>query len=416
MDQVKEYLDSSLASVTRELRDLKTAFHQQQAQLPPVPTAATVSFDQIKAAVAELVQPKPDVTPREAVAPNLAACSNMTSVGDGPELNEVGASDELHRQVWAVKQLRKEMAVMKQTRSEAESEMTKILSGLREQNERIKKHLGTGPAVPRTLLEAGKAQVDAQSQQLLTLVEDLQDTVDELRGDVIQRKIHPKPALLAKVRKDMEAAGRGLDQLDTYLSTVKPSWKKTWEQELSLILDEQKFLHHQEGLLSDLREDHNEVNALLAQIQQVLQLRTASRGVSGARAGLRPVAYVPPPPDKEHEGLSTVMLEVQAQAVDHSRRVRALALAEQGWAAARTQMHDKPGRLAQQLAGCQAQLRQTGGVEEAERIRQARDTATRLAMLTGDGQAIGGAPISAGPVEKPKRLIWRGEPGSSEED
>lgn len=447
LDQVKKYLDSCLNPLAGEVRDLKTSLHQRQAQ----PTAPpSIPLEQIKTLVAETVRAalstqqqqqqhagpvdssaKPAPTPPDKPksrqirsTPLHAHPENSTS-----ESNHATAS-ELQRHYLAVKYLRQEMAVMKQEHEQASSQVQQVLSGLRGQNDRVKKLFQEGAPVERSHLDASKAAVDNQSQQVLTLVEDLQDTVDELRVDVIQRKVRPKPALLSKVRKDIQVARAGLDQLSSSVDTVRPSWKKTWEQQLSMIMDEQKFLHHQEQFLADLREDHEEVSSLFGQIQQVLQLSMGPPGKGKAGSGgtestpfgprtalLRPVAFEPPPPDSQHQGISTVMLEVAAQDVDHARRVQALEQAEQSWAKARAQAH-QPGKFARQLETFvhRQQLRATGGVAEAERVRQQRDEMTRMAMLSGDPNMAGGAPVPLDmPGEQPpKRMIWGG--GGEDDD
>lgn len=328
-------------------------------------------------------------------------------------LSGTAMAEDLQRQYEAVQRLREEMAVMKQVQREFGGDVGGLLRDLREQNKRVRALVSQDAPVQRSFIEAGKAQVDTQSQEVLTLVEDLQDTVDDLKMDVIQRKVTPRPQALKKIHADIAAAVQGLEQLERYVQSVKPAWKKTWEQELKVIVEEQEFLRHQEGLIMDLRDDQTALSDVFDQIQKVLRLRSAAaRQVSAGKEGpggmptLRPVGFVPPPPDEEHKGLSTVALELRGQAVDHARRLRALQAAERAWAKERSEK--EKDEFAQELAGFvdHKSLRRTGGHAEAERIRQKRDEATRMAMLSGDAQQVGGAPVNVGPITKPKRLIW----------
>ena len=142
---------------------------------------------------------------------------------------------------------------------------------------------------------------------------------------------------------------------------------------------------YQEGLLADLQQDHKALQEVFANIQQVVKLRTL--GASGAAEPGAPRAprFVPPPPDEEHEGIGTVMIEVRGQSIDHERRLRALQAAERSREKARAGHKDE---FASELAGFVDgnALRKTGGHREVDRIRQKRDQTTLRTMLLGTHQ------------------------------
>ncbi|PWZ00822.1 AIP3-domain-containing protein [Testicularia cyperi] len=442
LDQVKQHLDLSLGNITRELRELKAALAERErdarrmshgfvagnesmlAAINQTPTK--ISDSQFQAAGQRVAQLKRANT-RAAASASFDEFGG--SSGDGPSLRSaadgpIGSGSgtiasptasssssgfasgsriahELKVQFEELQNLRREFAITRQLQGDFETDVKSILSTVREQASKVREIASTKVATERNFIVAGKSKLDTNSQDLLTLIEDLQDTVDDLKQDVIQRGVKPKPALVKQIVDDIEKANSGLLDLEQYVQTVKPSWKKTWETELQNIVDEQEFLNHEEGLMADLREDLSALKEVFSNIQQVVKLRGGS-GKGGK--------YIPPLPEEGHEGLSTVMLEVRTQAVNHEKRLRALQAAEKqrqkDLLASKSQ-----DEFTEELAGFvdRKVLRKTGGVLEAERVRQKRDHATWKAMFGGGGP--GGVPVApqaGGPGSgdtKPKKLI-----------
>uniref|UniRef100_V5EXW4 Actin interacting protein 3 C-terminal domain-containing protein n=1 Tax=Kalmanozyma brasiliensis (strain GHG001) TaxID=1365824 RepID=V5EXW4_KALBG len=418
LDQVKQHLDLSLGNISRELRELKAALAERDRDarrmstvqtdtlLPPHTTPTRISDSQFQAAgqrVAEINRNSARLS-RGAGEGSLAqdgdsaqAAAGLSSTSSALAGSRIAR--ELKVQFDELQNLRREFAVTRQLQTDFEGDVKSILSTVREQAGAVRAIASTKVAAERNFIVAGKARLDTQSQDLLTLIEDLQDTVDDLRVDVIQRGVKPRPILVKQIVEDVDRATNGLLELEGYVQTVKPSWKKTWESELQNIVDEQEFLNHEEGLLSDLRDDLSALKEVFSNIQQVVKLRGGS-GKGGK--------YIPPLPEEGHEGLSTVMMEVKSQAVNHEKRLRALQAVERqrqkDLAASKTN-----DDFSEELAGFvdKKVLRKTGGVLEAERVRQRRDHATWKAMFGGGGP--GGVPMapsgSSGSEAKPKKLI-----------
>ncbi|CAO1627892.1 unnamed protein product [Parajaminaea phylloscopi] len=422
LDQVKQHLDLSLGAITRELRELKSSLADRDRGLLAATAAATTASGRPSLAspnFADVSFSVPLASPSKFSAQEFAAAgqrmanarlqpdgashSALDSTGsdmDGSNGSaESGArmAQELRAHYDEVQALRTEMAILRQLQGDFSSDIGGLLTKMKEQTVKVRAIAATEIPAERNFIIAGKSRLDSSSQEVLTLVEDLQDTVDDLKLDVIQRGVKPKPATLKKIAGDIEKATRGLEDLETYVQTVKPSWKKTWESELQNIVDEQEFLNHQEGLLADLRDDHTALQEVYENIQQVVKLRSAGRPTGGK--------YIPPLPEDGHEGLSTVMLEVRGQSIDHERRLRALQAAEKS---RQRELSSRTDEFTEELAGFVSGkagegLRKTGGHLEAERIRSKRDKATLLAMFGAGG--AGGAPaVSTGDVVKPKRL------------
>lgn len=452
LDQVKQHLDLALGTLTKEVRELKSAFQEREREarrasrnygslldpnssLSPGDMSALnasvlpsprISDSAFAAAGQRMVQMRRANTLAaskagngSAVAPPMRSDSNGLGSGDAPNgiLRAISpqptgsstissgaaglAALELKTQHDEILKLRNEFAILAQVQNDFQGDFKGLLGQLRAQSGRIREIANQNVSMERNFIVAGKAKLDTSSQDVLTLVEDLQDTVDDLKLDVIQRGVKPKPALIKKISQDIEKAVNGVDELEKYVHNVKPSWKKTWEVELQNIVDEQEFLNHEEGLLSDLREDCMALQEVFDNIQQVVKLRVAS-----ARAGAGGRGYLPPPPEEGHQGLDTVMLEVRSQAVDHDRRLRAVEAAEEK---RQREIASSTNEFADELAGFVdgKVLRRTGGHAEAERVRQKRNDATLRAMLTGEG--AGGVPSTVQPLStstsKPKRLV-----------
>ncbi len=424
LDQVKQHLDLSLGSISRELRELKAALAERDRDARRMShgfvnenflsaanaAPAKISDSQFQAAGQRVAQLKRANT-RAAGAQHEGSSGDSASQDSSPSSSSAAAASssriatELKRQFDELQNLRREFAVTRQLQTDFEGDVKSILSTVREQSGAVRAIASTKVAAERNFIVAGKARLDTQSQDLLTLIEDLQDTVDDLRVDVIQRGVKPRPILVKQIVEDVDRATKGLLDLEGYVQTVKPSWKKTWESELQNIVDEQEFLNHEEGLLSDLRDDLSSLKEVFSNIQQVVKLRGGS-GKGGK--------YIPPLPEEGHEGLSTVMMEVKSQAVNHEKRLRALQAVERQ--RQKDMLASKSNdEFSEELAGFvdKKVLRKTGGVLEAERVRQKRDHATWKAMFGGGGP--GGVPMapsgSAGGEAKPKKLILGSKKG-----
>ncbi|CAO1618376.1 unnamed protein product [Sympodiomycopsis kandeliae] len=436
LDQVKQHLDLSLGAISRELREVKAALQDREQRdasllarrastsrgdqsLLSIATAASpakFSDSQFAAAgqrVASFKRRPSGASSAGGVGGNVPTLGSLSNAGDvsavvreesgetmtSPESPRSGAqiASDLKNHYDEVMSLRREMAILRQLQGDFAFDVGGLLKGMKEQSAKVRAIAAQDVPAERNFIIAGKSKLDTNSQEVLTLIEDLQDVVDDLKSDVLQRGVKPKPAVLKKVTADIDRATKGLSDLENYVQTVKPSWKKTWETELQNIVDEQDFLNHSEGLIADLREDHGALQEVYEDIQQVVKLRSAGRPTGGK--------YIPPLPEEGHEGLSTVMLEVRGQSIDHERRLRALQAAEKNRQKemslrSNNEFTDELSGFVTNKAG--DGLRKTGGHLEAERIRAKRDKATLLAMFGAGGN--GGAPNEVD-LPVPKKLI-----------
>lgn len=314
----------------------------------------------------------------------------MTGASTISEYSSRVVSD-LKTQFDEVQNLRRDLGIMRQLYTEFMKSTKESLGTLRTQTQNVKTLANTKVGGARGYIDSGKKQLDERSQTVLTEMEKLQDAVENIRDDVLKRHITPKAAYIKSIRKDIDTIGKELTSLKEHITTVKPMWKKTWQEELANIVEEQQFLAHQEEFLTDLLGDHKDVQDVYAKIEQVVSIKGSQSSLKG-RGGLKP-GFRPPPPEEGHKGLSTVMRELQGAQVDSDSRMKAIEANQ------RNRMKEleaqKTGgggdELQSEIKGFfdeGKKLKMTGGAEEVERLRQKRNDMTLKAMFTGGGTAI----------------------------
>jgi hypothetical protein len=439
LDQVKQHLDLSLSTISRELRELKMAVNERDgrrlsslvASNSHIENAADalprkISDAQFAMAGARVAQFKQAAMNQETTEVTSLA-SSAPSPSAIESSNWKGAGVQIKQQYDEVQKLRRQLAIINQIQGEFKSEVGGLLGSLREQTNKVKSIAASEVPTERNYIIAGKSRLDTSSQEILTLVEDLLDAVDDLKADVIQRGVKPKAGTMKKMQAEIARATKGLEDLSNYVETVKPSWKKTWELELQNIVDEQEFLNHQESLIVDLKEDHYSLQEVFQNIQEVVKLRGANKYTMTAGAnnssdnflgGVALKSYIPPPPEEGHEGLPTVLMDIKTQSVDHEKRLKALQAAERQRLKELSQRKGGEDEFQSELSTFVDGkiLRKTGGYQETERVRTRRDKLTIQAMFSGGSNVVGGAPIESTMEPPPRKLtIPKNEDDTTEE-
>jgi hypothetical protein len=284
---------------------------------------------------------------------------------------------DLKTQFDEVQNLRRDIGIMRQLYSEFMKSTKESLGALRTQTHSVKQIATTSVGGARGYIDSGKAQLDKRTQNVLTKVEELQDTVENVKDDVLKRNVTPKPGILKSIKEDISTVAAELKSLKEHIQTVAPMWKKTWEEELQTLIEEQQFLAHQEEFLNDLLEDHKAVVEIHGHVEKVISLRGTGSGRKIGRT------YKPPPKDEGHTGLSTVMLEIRGAAVDPEKRLKAIAANQKN---REKELASKSDEFQAELSGFVGgkKLKMTGGAEEIERVRQKRNDMALKAMFTGN--------------------------------
>ncbi|EGG09131.1 uncharacterized protein MELLADRAFT_23004, partial [Melampsora larici-populina 98AG31] len=377
LKSVKSHIDTGLSGLARELKDLKSSITTLRRQsnvarhmLQRVNTGQSTSTE-----VASIAPRTITEIPMATVTSPVGSPAQPNSAVSFSELRLQQISSTFKNQFTEVQDLRRELGVLRQMYSTFSGETKDMIGTLRSQAEQVKQVASTKIAAPRTSINVGKVKLETRSQDLVTKIESLQDTVEDLKQDVTNRKIRPRPATMKSVAESINAVNLDLEELTSQITQLKPSWKKSWEEELQNIVDEQQLLNYQEDLVKDLKEDLTAVSGLFGHVKDYLDVRKVSKfkprefipignNSFGGGGGLNSIGGNP------RDGLDTVLMQVKAlepkseprlKAIEAAERMREKNLKESG----------KDDEFAIELAGFVGgkKLKMTGGTEETERMR-----------------------------------------------
>ncbi|KAI5121892.1 hypothetical protein M0805_001097 [Coniferiporia weirii] len=395
LDQIKQHIDQQMSGLTQELKELRSTVGSSKriSQLPHQPPIITQPFVDNDASMA-----RPSDKQFQRIARRLSrlVVTSEEFVNSSPQMNGItsqmtggtlqpqwtGGSvlseassrivTDLKTQFDEVQNLRRDLGVMRQLYIDFMSQTKESLTSLRSQTQAVRQLSNVKVGGARAYVGAGKASLDTRTQNVLTRVEELQDTVENLKEDVLKRFVSPRSNVVKTVAKDIAEVSAELDSLKEYIGTVKPMWKKTWEEELQNIVEEQQFLSHQEEFMQDLLEDHKALVEVFGHVEKVISIR-------GSGAG-RVRGFRPPPPDEGSGGLSTVMMEIRSAAIDPERRLKAIAASQKTREREKANTGDEfEAELKGFVSG--KRLKMTGGAEETERVRQRRNDLALKAMF-----------------------------------
>ncbi|KAK6351762.1 Bud site selection protein 6 [Orbilia javanica] len=381
LDEVKRHIDDGLVGLKGVIEGLHKTIESQGKSIQQI----VETQDENTRSIVELSKrssvplPMTPTTPTPTSAQAVKA--RIPSVGGPNKLKKGDHSDMLK----SVKSTQKNIAVLRQTYDGLNNDLKSELQDLRQKVEALKKvqiePATTGPITPdgisaqRMKIATGKEAFTVDSDNLVAKVDDLQDSIEELRKDVVSRGVRPLPRQIEQVSRDMVAARVELRKMGDYLKREKPLWKKLWERELELVCEEQQFFNLQDELYADLQDDLDKASQTFQLVEECThqQLKVPGGGVRTASRG-----YVPPvdeslDPDQAKDG---VLGEIRALRPNHSDRIEAIERAE------KMRQQDLEGRqtpFTQELGKFveENKLKKSGGVMEVERQRLQRDEAHR---------------------------------------
>jgi hypothetical protein len=260
----------------------------------------------------------------------------------------------------------KAAAVMKQAPSTAES--------------------GSSTLAARHHLEEGKTTLLEKSEKVTTRLEDLQDTIDQLKLDVTQRKCRPSQTQMTHCGDERKALAKEIEEFGQFIAQVKPKWKKTWEQELQMIVKEQQTLKDQEYLLSDMKDDLDALCEVFDQLEKIYAYQVKTKPV------MREFRVAPP--DEGYEGMNSVFKQVESIDVDHDRRLRAM---EQADKMRQREMANRIDDFEHELSTFvdAKKLKKTGGALEIDRLRKQKEEELLKSMYNNQKNKTNNNPTPA---------------------
>jgi chorismate mutase len=181
----------------------------------------------------------------------------------------------------------------------------------------------------------------------------------------------------------MQAALKELKKMEEYMKREKPIWTKIWEKELEDVCNGRDEVKLMEDLVADLQDDLEKASETFALVEQATkeQMKDVNAGQTNAtvsRQFSRGLKHIEDntlvDPSEAKEG---VLGEVRALQPNHENRMEAIERAEklrQKELATRNQNPIKK-ELVEFVA--EGKLKKSGGVEELERQRVAREERIR---------------------------------------
>ncbi|KAK5145028.1 Bud site selection protein 6 [Rachicladosporium monterosium] len=454
LDEVKRHIDDGIGGLRRIVEGIKVGVEEQSGAL------RLVSERQQETAK-ELAGMAAATPPRSASGIHSR---NVSSSVKGPSAT----------QLEEVRTLRRDLAVMRQTYAAFVADVNASMTTIRSKATSVKQAATTTTtsaskpddppattAAGRTHITAGKTTLSTSSEKIVNRVDDLQDTVEDLRKDVVLRGVRPLPRQLEVVSKDISLATSQLKKLQEFLKREKPVWTRIWEGELQVVCDERELLTMQEELVMDLEDDLEKAARTFELVEQATRQQNLGGGPGGQEGGggvrsgsgqgglrsnsrtLRPAGQIAlssagangdgsggGDPQKAHDG---VLGEVRALRPNHESRLEAIERAEK--LRQKELESRKGGEFERELGGFveEGRLKKSGGVEEVERLRRAREEKSRrevwertqarlrggesvAAVAETNGTAGGGEAAAAGGLEVPAGVAkYEGERESSPE-
>jgi len=364
LDEVKRHFDDGMGGLRRVVEGIRSAVDDQQSALQLVSDRQQETAKEIASLAA--------APPSRIALPTSTSRSSLSPKGAASQLDEVQS-------------LRRDLAVVRQTYQSFVADVNATMGTIRTKASSIKTKAEESkiPNMPagggRAYVNNGKKNLQDDSERIVTSVDDLQDIVEDLRKDVVTRGVRPLPRQLETVSKEISTATAQLKKLKEFLKREKPVWTKIWEKELQVVCDDRDLLTMQEELCVDLEDDLEKAAATFALVEQATRQQNLDNpkgtAVRSASKTLNPIAL-----DRGGDPLKAkdgVLGEVKALRPNHESRLEAIERAEK---ARQKELEERKGGEFQKELGSfveEGKLKKSGGVDEVERLRKAKDERAR---------------------------------------
>ncbi|EEH07169.1 bud site selection protein [Histoplasma capsulatum G186AR] len=365
LDEVKKHFDDGVGGLRRLIEGVREIVDGQGASIQRLTDRQLEASKEIS---------------RLAAAPPPADVSKSIVTSNGPIAGGGNHISELQG-------IRRDLAVLRQTYTSFAADVSNSMGSIRSKAGSVK-HAANELTVPPFEGDAGRARVNAgkkeladESERIVARVDDLQDLVEDLRKDVVTRGVRPLPRQLEAVGRDIGAVSKELNKMKEFLKREKPIWTKIWEKELQLVCEERDQLTMQEDLVIDLEDDLDKATQTFALVEQATKqqsLHSTSNATPGPN-GLRNVSRNFPvdEPFDPMKAKDHLLGEVRALQPNHENRLEAIERAEK--AREKELESRRIGPLQKELGKFveEGKLKKSGGFEEIERMRKAKDERIR---------------------------------------
>ncbi|KAI0385416.1 AIP3-domain-containing protein [Hypomontagnella monticulosa] len=359
LDEVKKHFDEGLGALKKAVEEVKQNVTDQGSALQ------RVSDRQLETAK--------EMARMATAPPAIIDSARPSGAGAGAKLDP--------SQLRELQSLRRDLAVLRQTYSNFQTEIQSSMSSLRSKaaNVKVAAAKASVPSVEGdsgyAYVVKGRKQLNSDSDRLVTKVDDLQDLVEDLRKDVVNRGVRPLPRQLEGVSKDIQVLTKELKKVQEYMKREKPVWTKIWEKELEEVCQGRDELKVMEDLMVDLQDDIEKASETFALVEQATkeQMKENMPTARQFSKGLHNLGNSSDPNAAKED----VLGEVRALQPNHEDRLEAIERAEKLRQKELASRRENP--LMQELTNFveEGKLKKSGGFEEVERARKAKDDRIR---------------------------------------
>ncbi|KAI3328080.1 AIP3-domain-containing protein [Xylariaceae sp. AK1471] len=359
LDEVKKHIDEGLGTLRKTMEEVRQNITDQSSALQQV------SDRQLETAK--------EMARMAAAPPVVMEGAKTSGPGTGAKLNP--------NQLRELQSLRRDLAVLRQTYSNFQTEIQSSMSSLRSKAANVKV-AAVKAAVPvaegdsgYAYVVKGRKQLNSDSDRLVTKVDDLQDLVEDLRKDVVNRGVRPLPRQLEGVSKDIQLLTKELKKMENYMKREKPVWTKIWEKELEEVCQGRDELKLMEDLMVDLKDDLEKATETFTLVEQATkeQMKENTPTARQFSRGLQNLGNTADPTAAK-EG---VLGEVRALQPNHEDRLEAIERAEKLRQKELESRKDNPMKKELATFVGEGKLKKSGGFEEVERTRKAKEDRIR---------------------------------------
>jgi hypothetical protein len=388
LDEVKRHIDGGIGVLKKMVEEVKQNVDDQNATLQRVSDRQQeTALEMAKIAAA------PPIMTQAMGSPKSAAIISDRKLGVG-HLGEIQT-------------LRRDLAVLRQTYSSFQTDIQNSMSALRTKASNVKV-AAAKVSIPDVqgdggyaYVAKGRKQLNTDSDHLVTKVDDLQDTVEDLRKDVVLRGVRPLPRQLEGVNKDITTLTKELKKMEEYMKREKPIWTKIWEKELEDVCQGRDELRLMEDLMVDLQDDLEKASETFSLVEQATKEQAKDNGTTvsagSARSFSQGLNKLGNSLD-QNAAKEGVLGEVRALRPNHENRLEAIERAEKLRQKELENRRDNP--LKKELSNFveEGKLKKSGGVAEVERARKAKDARIRREVWERQNGILPDDPIGEDPV------------------
>lgn len=360
LDEVKKHFDEGIGGLKDTLEGVRSLIDGQNSMMQRF-------GDRQLEASKEMARLSAAPTPRATRASTMNFDSTTAAVSAPP--SEAALAE--------VQSLRREIAVLRQTYSSMSSDFAASMQDIKVKAANVKAAAASAiqpvyeGSAGRAHLNEGKKTLQSDSEALVNRVDNLTDTVEDLRKDVVTRGVRPRPRDLEVLSKEIAGTTKALAQMKDFMKKEKPVWTKIWEQELNLVCTERDDLTQQEELMADLHGDLEDVQNVFNLVEEAMKQQSIQGGSGSLRSVSKTVEIDPTAdPTAAKEG---VLDEVRALRPNHEDRLEAIERAEK--ARLRDLESRKTNEFQREVEQFveEGKLKKTGGADEVERLRELKD-------------------------------------------